>query len=192
VAHVLPTVLDRYRVTDAWYSAPEEVPVDRRWFQQPCEQNRYCVAGIPYLCGRPYCWPMPVVVAAREAIVGETGSNGENYYAMRAPGLGVGDVIEFHFDEVGTEPVLNTTALVLNFTDFNCPIGKDGFNFTARWVNASLLYVTITKGSWAQPGVTDPALTRVGVLAFQIKPTGNLWYDHVLLRGVFGLLFLRG
>ena len=117
---------------------------------------------------------MPAHVEAREARPGELGPAGEVYANMREPGISVGDVLEFTFDEVGSMPALNTSALFLTLFAFNCPLGYDGFEFTGRWISSSLLYVTITRGTWAQNGVTDPAFTRVGRLGFQLKPEGNL------------------
>jgi hypothetical protein len=118
---------------------------------------------------------MPRQVVAREALPGEEGTNGTDYYAIRMPGISIGDVIEFHFDEVGTQPPVNSTALVLGLLNFTCPIGRDGFQFFGTWMNASVLYVTITAGNWSQAGVTDPALTRVGILGFKLEAVGNLW-----------------
>lgn len=159
---------------NAWYSAPESVPENVRSYQLPCEQNRYCEGGLAYYCGRPYCWPLPKAAIAREATINEYGANGESYYAIRAPGISTGDVIDIYFDEEGNEPFLYTTADLLNFMDWNCGFAQDGFNISGLWWNSSWLVITVTNGNWTIPGVTDPGLTAVGVMGFKIKASGGL------------------
>lgn len=144
-----------------------------RYAQQLCDQDRYCVAGLAYFCGRLYCYPKPSMVTIREARVGET-YNGINFYNMKRPGLSVGDVIEVQFDENSTMPVVNTTAAVLRILNFSVPLGRDGTQFVGRWVNPSLLYVTIVAGGWDSGQATDPTLTRAGNLTFTVTPEANL------------------
>jgi hypothetical protein len=160
-------------VDDAYYSIPESVPVTLRYAQQLCDQDRYCVAGLAYFCGRLYCYPKPSTVTIREARVGET-YNGINLYNMKRPGLSMGDVIEVQFDENSTMPVVNTTAAVLRVLNFSVPLGLDGTQFVGRWVNPSLLYVTIVAGGWDSGEATDPTLTRAGNLTFTVTPEANL------------------
>ena len=159
----------RYGVQLAWYSAPEGAPFDQRSFELPCEQNRYCESGIAQFCNRDYCWPMPLSITAREALPGETDARGNPY--IPALGIGVGDVIEFQFDERGTEPLMNTTELVLSLLDFSEVIAV---NLVGRWVNPTLLYVTISEGNWYDAGATDPELTRIGALKVKTLASGNL------------------
>ena len=162
------------KVQDAYYSIPEGTPaLPYRSGEQQCDQDRYCVAGLAYNCSRTYCWPQPNNVTAREALPGES-YNGTDYYSIRFPGLTTGDVIEIHFDENGTMPQVNSSELVLRLINFTVPLGRDGYEFVGRWVTPSLLFMTVTKGSWNISGVTDPLYTRVGNLSFTISQAANL------------------
>ncbi len=181
VLHCVPL---RYTVTDAYYSAPEGDPPNVRYFQKPCEQNRYCVGGVAQLCGRDLCWPKPTSAVAREGRPAELAALG---FAQQA-GLSQGDVIEVQFDELTNEPVVNSTAAILRLFEFNAPIGYDGLQFSGKWQDPTLLLITITGGSWTSEGATDPQLTAVNVLGFRVKTQGNVrWVLPVVVHCVHGL-----
>lgn len=171
----------RYPVLNAYYSAPENASLDQRSYQVPCEPNRYCVAGLAYTCGSPFCWPLPLTFVAREALQGEYGANGDNYYAMRAPGLGVGDVIEIQFDTNTTTPVLNSSLLVNELLEWNCPFGHDTYQLSGTWKTPSLLFVTVTAGYWSTPSATDSQVTRIGSIAARVLQTGDLRYGPAVV-----------
>ena len=162
-AVVLPLV--RYVVTPAFYSAPESIAPDRRYYQLPCEDNRYCVDGVASLCGRTYCWPTPLAATAREGRAGELAALG---FALQ-PGLSLGDVIEIQFDEETNTPTLPTTADVMRLLVFSAPFDEDGLTFLVEWTDPSLLKLTIITTSG-----TDPLLTQIGVLNFYVSAAGNL------------------
>ena len=173
--------MNRYVVNDAYYSAPENVSDTERYYEVPCEMNRFCVNGVAALCGKPQCWPMPLSFVAREAVVGEFGSDGTDYFLAKAPGLGVGDVIEIQFDTNSTMPDLSYTAAVIRLLEFNCPFGQDGYELSGTWVTPSLLKVTVTQGYWSTAGVTDSLRTRIGTIAVRLRTAGDVRYVGAVL-----------
>jgi hypothetical protein len=164
----------RYRVFDAWYSTPEAVDPTLRYSQQPCEENRYCVDGVARTCNRTVCFPRPVTAVVREALPGELDEFGVDYYVRRLPGVSEGDVIEVQFDDDTIMPALNNSIAVTRLLNFSVPFASDGIDLKARWVSPSLLFLTVISGRWSQPGVTDPLLTRVGLLSFNLLASGRL------------------
>ena len=100
--------------------------------------------------------------------------DGADFFLARAPGLGLGDVIEITFDEDTMQPLLNTTELVLQLIEFNCSFGNDAYELSGAWASPRLLLVTVVLSSWNTFGVTSPEITAIGSLAARIKAQGNL------------------
>lgn len=162
----------RYLVDPAHYSTPLSAPEHLRSGQRECEFFRYCEGGRAFTCEpRTYCWPQPFRVEARQARVGERDPDGNDYFNRREFGVSVGDVIEVEFDEFTNEVRMNDTESILALFGFTerVAVGMSG-----KWVNSKELWITITEGSWFDPGMPDLELTRIGVLEFDILKTGNL------------------
>lgn len=148
---------NRYEVTYGHYSVPESAGLAWRSDQTMCEPDYYCVGGVRFRCGTPFCWPEPAIVSASES----------DDPLLRQPGLGVGDRLTIVWTNRTNQIPLPSSQSINRLLRFTASLGDA---LEAAWLNESALQVTLR----GDTTVADPWLTRVHTLGVRIHPSGEL------------------
>jgi hypothetical protein len=159
---------DQLLVSDAHYTAPLSAPIDRRESQILCEPPFYCEYGERFPCGDPVCYPRIGQAIAREALAGETGPEGQDWFSMRQPGPSPGDVVLLLFDQPTNrlsypqnrtldwvETLLNLTCSIVRRDETRGATADLASQIQAVWLNGSALEVTLLSGTWREGNMTE-------------------------------------